>query len=145
MTFLRNMGLAHKLPLDHSIYFHKVVGWLIFGQAWLHTIAHLINFGKCFVKLVICLYLDIGVNGLNAWTELDWMWHSLIDHPTIIFKVLLPLVNLFFVHYKENGKSCPYKLIPKLFLPCTFTILFLKPLNKLRVCWFIEDNVPNQR
>jgi len=45
MTFLRNMGLAHKLPLDHSIYFHKVVGWLIFSQAWLHTIAHLINFG----------------------------------------------------------------------------------------------------
>ena len=48
ITFLRNMGLAHKLPLDHNIYFHKVVGWLIFGQAWLHTIAHLINFGKCF-------------------------------------------------------------------------------------------------
>ena len=46
MTFLRNMGLAHKLPLDHSIYFHKVVGWLIFSQAWLHTIAHLINFGE---------------------------------------------------------------------------------------------------
>jgi len=45
MTFLRNMGLAHKLPLDHSIYFHKVVGWLIFSQAWLHTISHLINFG----------------------------------------------------------------------------------------------------
>jgi hypothetical protein len=47
ITFLRNMGLAHKLPLDHNIYFHKVVGWLIFGQAWLHTIAHLLNFGKC--------------------------------------------------------------------------------------------------
>lgn len=45
ITFLRNMGLAHKLPLDHNIYFHKVVGWLIFGQAWLHTIAHLLNFG----------------------------------------------------------------------------------------------------
>ena len=50
MTFLRNMGLAHKLPLDHSIYFHKVVGWLIFSQAWLHTISHLINFGKLFIS-----------------------------------------------------------------------------------------------
>lgn len=48
MTFLRNMGLAHKLPLDHNIYFHKVVGWIIFVQAWLHTIAHLINFGERF-------------------------------------------------------------------------------------------------
>ena len=51
MTFLRNMGLAHKLPLDHSIYFHKVVGWLIFSQAWLHTIAHLINFGESTERL----------------------------------------------------------------------------------------------
>ena len=48
MTFLRNMGLAHKLPLDNNIYFHKVVGWIIFVQAWLHTIAHLINFGERF-------------------------------------------------------------------------------------------------
>ena len=46
MTFLRNVGLAHKLPLDHNIYFQKVVGWIIFVQAWLHTIAHLINFGE---------------------------------------------------------------------------------------------------
>ena len=53
MTFLRNMGLAHKLPLDHSIYFHKVVGWLIFSQAWLHTIAHLINFGESTVHTAI--------------------------------------------------------------------------------------------
>ena len=47
MTFLRNMGLAHKLPLDHSIYFHKVVGWLIFSLGWVHTLCHLINFGEC--------------------------------------------------------------------------------------------------
>ena len=48
ITILRNMGLAHVLPLDHNIYFHKVVGWIIFVQAWLHTIAHLINFGERF-------------------------------------------------------------------------------------------------
>ena len=52
MTFLRNMGLAHKLPLDHNIYFHKVVGWIIFVQAWLHTIAHLINFGERFESYI---------------------------------------------------------------------------------------------
>lgn len=46
ITFLRRMGLAHKFPLDQNIYFHMLVGWFIFVQAWIHTIAHLINFGK---------------------------------------------------------------------------------------------------
>jgi hypothetical protein len=45
ITILRNMGLAQVLPLDHNVYFHKVVGWLLFGLSWLHTIMHLINFG----------------------------------------------------------------------------------------------------
>ena len=68
MTFLRNMGLAHKLPLDHNIYFHKVVGWIIFVQAWLHTISHLINFGERFenlnsyVPMFINLLLDFTYN-----------------------------------------------------------------------------------
>ena len=59
MTFLRNMGLAHKLPLDHSIYFHKVVGWLIFSLGWVHILCHLINFGEfrlsiqCFVQWMV--------------------------------------------------------------------------------------------
>ena len=46
ITILRNMGLAPLLPLDHNVYFHKLVGWLLFAQSWLHTIMHLINFGK---------------------------------------------------------------------------------------------------
>jgi hypothetical protein len=50
ITILRNMGLAPFLPLDHNIYFHKLVGWVIFGQSWLHTIMHLINFGKKFCQ-----------------------------------------------------------------------------------------------
>ncbi len=46
ITLMRKMGLASKLPLDHHVYLHKFTGVLIFVQAWLHTIAHLINFGK---------------------------------------------------------------------------------------------------
>ena len=46
ITFLRKMGLAHKFPLDQNVYFHMLVGWFIFVQAWLHTVAHLLNFGK---------------------------------------------------------------------------------------------------
>lgn len=45
ITFLRRMGLAHKLPLDQNIYFHKFVGWLIFALSWVHTVMHLLNFG----------------------------------------------------------------------------------------------------
>ena len=46
ITILRNMGLSPIIPLDHNIYFHKLVGVIIFFQAWIHTIMHLINFGK---------------------------------------------------------------------------------------------------
>jgi len=45
ITILRNLGLASILPLDNNIYFHKLVGRIIFAQAWIHTIMHLINFG----------------------------------------------------------------------------------------------------
>jgi hypothetical protein len=31
--------------LDNNIFIHKVIGTLIFVQAWCHTIMHLINFG----------------------------------------------------------------------------------------------------
>ena len=46
ITILRNMGLSPIIPLDHNIYFHKLVGVIIFFQAWIHTIMHLINFGR---------------------------------------------------------------------------------------------------
>lgn len=51
ITLLRKMGLASKLPLDHHVYLHKFTGVLIFIQAWLHTIAHFINFGESVQRL----------------------------------------------------------------------------------------------
>ncbi len=44
ITKLRELGLSTALPLDHNIYLHKVVGYIIFFQSWFHTIMHLINF-----------------------------------------------------------------------------------------------------
>ena len=46
ITALRTLGLASILPLDNNIYLHKVVGYIIFFQAWFHTIMHLCNFGR---------------------------------------------------------------------------------------------------
>ena len=50
ITMLRKVGLASLLPLDNNIYFHKLVGRLIFGQAWLHSLSHLVNFGTLVSK-----------------------------------------------------------------------------------------------
>jgi hypothetical protein len=44
ITKLRELGLSNVLPLDHNIYLHKVVGYIIFIQSWFHTVMHLINF-----------------------------------------------------------------------------------------------------
>jgi len=44
LTLLQRFGVGSMLPLDHSIFLHKVVGWLIFVYAILHSIAHLLNF-----------------------------------------------------------------------------------------------------
>ena len=49
LTKLRALGLGSILPIDHNIYVHKVVGWVIFVQAWVHTIMHLYNFGNIFL------------------------------------------------------------------------------------------------
>ena len=45
LTTLRKLGLAKILPIDNNIWLHKVFGWTLFVQAWLHTIAHLFNIG----------------------------------------------------------------------------------------------------
>lgn len=44
ITKLRELGLSNLLPLDHNIYLHKVVGYIIFIQSWFHTVMHLVNF-----------------------------------------------------------------------------------------------------
>ena len=44
ITKLRELGLSKILPLDHNIYLHKVVGYLIFFQSLFHTVMHLLNF-----------------------------------------------------------------------------------------------------
>ena len=46
ITMLRDLGLASVLPLDNNIYFHKLVGRIIFVQAWIHALMHLLNFGE---------------------------------------------------------------------------------------------------
>ena len=45
ITLLRQLGLAKYLPLDHNIYFHKMVGTIIFLQGMIHSLMHLLNFG----------------------------------------------------------------------------------------------------
>lgn len=44
ITIMRQLGMATVFPLDNNIYLHKVVGYMIFIQAWIHTIMHLCNF-----------------------------------------------------------------------------------------------------
>ena len=51
ITALRELGLTTILPLDNNIYIHKLVGYLIFVQAWIHSIMHLINFCEFQLKV----------------------------------------------------------------------------------------------
>ena len=44
LTLIQKVGLGTALPLDHSIFLHKLVGWLVFGYSVLHTICHLLDF-----------------------------------------------------------------------------------------------------
>ncbi|EFX85024.1 hypothetical protein DAPPUDRAFT_1878, partial [Daphnia pulex] len=44
-TWLRSRGMDWLLPLDRTIYFHKMIGWLICVFSVVHTLAHIINYG----------------------------------------------------------------------------------------------------
>lgn len=48
ITFLRTHGFNSILPLDHHIYLHKMVGVTIGVMSVVHTVAHLLNFGKIY-------------------------------------------------------------------------------------------------
>ena len=70
ITALRNLGLSAILPLDNNIFIHKVIGTLIFVQAWFHTIMHLINFGVN-VQPDPLKFVQINSKYWN-WTELGY-------------------------------------------------------------------------
>ena len=46
ISWLRARGLEWLLPLDRHVHFHKIMGWTICAFSVVHTIGHLINFGK---------------------------------------------------------------------------------------------------
>lgn len=46
VTWLRSHGASQFLPLDSSIYYHKLTGWCILVYSLVHTIAHLLNFAR---------------------------------------------------------------------------------------------------
>ena len=79
ITKLRDLGLSIILPLDNNIYIHKVIGRVIFLQAWFHTIMHLCNFAinvqpnpVQFVQLTTAYWPDLD-SGLKN--------HGLLDSP----------------------------------------------------------------
>ena len=78
VTKLRELGLSNVLPLDHNIYLHKVVGYIIFIQSWFHTIMHLINFAinvqpdpVRFVQLTSKYWEDFGAER-PGWVNLGY-------------------------------------------------------------------------
>lgn len=46
ITWLRARGASRFLPLDNNIYYHKLTGWFVLAYSIIHTMAHLLNFGK---------------------------------------------------------------------------------------------------
>ena len=44
ITKLRSMGFSEYLPLDHHVYFHKLIGWAIVFFSLFHTAMHVVNF-----------------------------------------------------------------------------------------------------
>ena len=46
LSWVRSTRIYFLFPLDNIIKFHKLVGWMIFFLAWVHTFAHIANFSK---------------------------------------------------------------------------------------------------
>lgn len=52
LTILRMTPLRHILPIDESVFYHKMVGYIIVILSLVHTVAHYVNVGK-FVRVYI--------------------------------------------------------------------------------------------
>lgn len=73
INHLRCKGFGQYLPLDDSVYFHKLIGWLIVFHATLHTVGHILNFNRVsgeknipLASLLIDTHLGIGWIGGSA-------------------------------------------------------------------------------
>ena len=47
LSWIRSTRFYFLFPLDNIIKLHKIVGWMIFFFACVHTFAHIANFSKC--------------------------------------------------------------------------------------------------
>ena len=56
LTYLRSKRfVASFLPLDNTVWIHKVIGVIIFLQSVCHVLAHLGNIGKLMLPGYICV------------------------------------------------------------------------------------------
>ena len=92
ITKLRCLGLGSYMPLDNNIYLHKVVACFVFLHASIHTLAHLLNFGK----LLICLTKE-----LLFWIRLYFKYHK---NPNISSSLIE------FYSYQCATRSCSFRI-----------------------------------
>ena len=52
LSWVRSTRIYFLFPLDNIIKFHKIVGWMIFFFAFLHTCAHIANFSKHCIAII---------------------------------------------------------------------------------------------
>lgn len=104
MSFMRSMGWARYLPLDHYIYFHKVTGWSIAFFSLLHTVAHLYNF-----------HVAAAVTTINYWTllfsvhlRIGWLFGAACVSGWILCAVLavMLMLSMNFIRRSGNFEVC---------------------------------------
>jgi len=118
ITLLRKFGLANFLPLDHNIYFHKVVGCLIFAQGMTHSAMHLLNFG-----------INIQPDPVK-FIHLSWSyWSDYSCYP--LFLYTLPEGCKLVSYEEEESKDC---LPDSMKMPPAVNYEVSKNISQCQVC-----------
>lgn len=109
ITYLRSVGFSEYLPLDHHIYYHKLIGWAICFFSVFHTLMHLINFNILshittitWYDFLFTTYLDIGWIG-GAASISGWILLGILALMIITAQPFMRRSGMFEVNQLNNS------------------------------------------
>jgi predicted ferric reductase len=121
ITILRSYGWAKYLPLDNSIYYHKIIGYFITVYASVHTVFHCFHFSEYFT---FSLVED---------SDVDFFKNLLIESPSddISHRTNVSLSDYLFT-VRENTWPREYSPVTGWMLLAILVVMVLSSLPVMR-------------
>ncbi|CAG2104786.1 unnamed protein product, partial [Medioppia subpectinata] len=143
ITKLRSIGFSEYLPLDHYVYYHKLIGWAVVFYSLFHTVMHVINF-KVLSKVTTISWFDflfsthLGIGWIGGAASLTgWILLALLVAMMVPAQPFMRRSGKFEVFYYSHLLYVPFYICLFIHAP-SFWMWFLCPLIVFSIEWVLR-------